>query len=346
MNFGPRGTIGAAPLCWNLLPTLMTTSGFFGNVSELRLTGRRVADPQRMGLGEIGVELAHLRHRHAEEFGELRGLGGGLGLVDFVADDQERHPGLDQELGGARDLVRVRAHPHARVELLLRDDVGAHPIVVVVGMPGDVGGAERRRPRRLEGAAHGFRDHVGPARQPREFRDRLGELFLVGDLLEAVAAGAARLVGAVGVDDERRLFLPGVEDLAHGIHHADHAGLHHHGGLARGLDVARRHGGARPLVGGQHVFELRPVDQRLVELGILARRIAEHVFHAAGDELLGQGGAAGALERLHPRDRGGRTAGGGHGRRAAGRVPAPWRCLAAHKRRVSRCRRLGRSSPT
>ena len=30
MNFGPRGTIGAGPLCWSLLPTLMTTSASFG----------------------------------------------------------------------------------------------------------------------------------------------------------------------------------------------------------------------------------------------------------------------------------------------------------------------------
>ena len=34
MNFGPRGTIGAGPLCWNLLPTLMTTSASVGQVSD------------------------------------------------------------------------------------------------------------------------------------------------------------------------------------------------------------------------------------------------------------------------------------------------------------------------
>ena len=50
---------------------------------------------------------------------------------------------------------------------------------------------------------------------------------------------------------------------------------------------------------GEDVFELRPVDERLVELRVLARRIAEHVFHARGDELLGEGGAAGALKGLH-----------------------------------------------
>jgi hypothetical protein len=40
------------------------------------------------------------------------------------------------------------------------------------------------------------------------------------------------------------------------------------------------------------MYQLRPVDQRLVELRVLARRIAEHVFHARGDQLFGEGRAA------------------------------------------------------
>src|SRR5215475_65220 len=105
----------------------------------------------------------------------------------------------------ARDLLGVGPHPHARIDALLRDDLGAHALVVVVGMPGDVGGAVRRRPRRLETAADGLRDHVRPPREPAVLGDRLDDLLLVGDLLETVAPGATRLVGAVGVDDERRL---------------------------------------------------------------------------------------------------------------------------------------------
>ena len=54
-------------------------------------------------------------------------------------------------------------------------------------------------------------------------------------------------------------------------------------GLARGLDVARGHRRARSLVRREDVLELRPVDERLVELRVLARRVAEHVFHAGGD---------------------------------------------------------------
>ncbi len=255
-----------------------------------------------MGFGIIGVDLAHLGHRHAQKLGELDGLGDRFGLIDFIADDHHRHARFDQKLRGPRDLVGVGPHAHARIELRLRDDLGPRAIVVVVGMPGDVGGSERRGPGRLEGAPHGLGNHVRPAGEPGVLGDRLGKLLLVRHFLKAVAAGAARLVGAVGIDDERRLLLPGIEDLAHGIDHTDDAGLHHDGGLARRLDVTGCHGSARPFVGREDVFELRPVDERLVELGVFARGIAEHVFHAAGDQLLGERGAAGALELLHACD--------------------------------------------
>ena len=184
-------------------------------------------------------------------------------------------------------------------------------------MPGNIGGAVRRGPRRLESAADGFRDHVRPAREPGVFGDRLDDLLLVEHFLEAVTPRPLRLVGAVGIDDERRLLLLRVEDLPDGVGHADHGGLHHDGGLAGGLDVAGRHGGAGPFVRGEDVFELRPVDQCLVELGILARRIAKNVFHARGDELLGESGAAGALERFH------RAC---HGRRHTGTCTGGRRC--------------------
>ena len=121
-----------------------------------------------------------------------------------------------------------------------------------------------------------------------------------GDLLEAVAAGAAGLVGAIGVDHDRGLLLERVDHLADGIGHADHRGLHDDRRLARRLDVAGGHGGAGSFMRREDVFELRAVDQRLVERRILARGIAEHVFHAGGDELVGKGRAAGALERTGP----------------------------------------------
>ena len=270
-----------------------------------------------MRLREIGIELAHLRHRHAEHLGKLHRLGGRLGLVDLVADDHERHPRLDQELGGALDLVGIGPHPHARIDQLLRDDLGAHALVVEVGVPRDVGGPVGRRPCRLEAAADGFRNHVGSAREPAVLGDRLDDLLLVGHLLEPVAAGAPGLVGAVGVDDQRRLLLEGVEHLPDGVRHADDRGLHHDGGLARSLDVARGHRGAGPFVRREDVFELRPVDERLVELRILAGGIAEHILHAAGDELIGEGGAAGALERLDAGDH--RRGGSARRRRRCGR---------------------------
>src|SRR5258707_11199526 len=46
MNFGPRGTIGVGPLCWNLLPTLMITSAQF-------------ADPDAIIVHEAGSVALH-----------------------------------------------------------------------------------------------------------------------------------------------------------------------------------------------------------------------------------------------------------------------------------------------
>src|SRR5215467_5048613 len=170
-------------------------------------------------------------------------------------------------------------------------------------MPRNVGGPVRRRPRRFETAANGLGDHVGPAREPSVFGNGLDHLFLIGDLLEAIASRAPGLVGAIGIDNEWRLLLKGVEHLADRIRHADDGSLHDDRGFARGFDVARSHGGAGSLVRSEDVFELWPVDERLVELRILARGIAEDVFHPAADELFGKGGTTGALKRLDANDR-------------------------------------------
>ena len=169
--------------------------------------------------------------------------------------------------------------------------------LVVVLVPRDVGRPVRRGPRRLERAADRLRDHVGAAREPGVLGERLDDLLLVGDLLEAVASGAAGLVGAVGVDHQRGLFLERVDHLADGVRHADHRGLHHDRRLARRLDVAGGHRRAGTFVRRQDVFELGPVDERVIERRVLAGGIAEHVFHAGGDELVGEGRAAGALYR-------------------------------------------------
>ena len=48
----------------------------------------------------------------------------------------------------------------------------------------------------------------------------------------------------------------------------------------------------------EDVFELRPVDERLVELRVLARRVAEDIFHTRGHELFGEAFAAAALDDL------------------------------------------------
>src|SRR5262249_34684587 len=103
----------------------------------------------------------------------------------------------------------------------------------------------------------------------------------------------------------------------------------------RGLDVARSHGCAGPLVRGEDVFELRPIDERLVELRILARRIAEDVFHPATDELFGKGGTAGALKRLGASDGGRgprRRRWCGNGRSRAGLRTRALRIAGTHRR--------------
>src|SRR5260370_1013586 len=119
MNFASRATIGCGLLCCNLLPTLITTSGFFGKSSE-----------------------------------EIRAAG--------------------------------------------------------------------RRPRCLEAAGYRLGQHFGAPREPGVLGQRLDDLLLVGDLLEAVASRAPRLIGAVAVEDERRLLLVGVEHLPHGVGKTHH----------------------------------------------------------------------------------------------------------------------------
>src|SRR5207302_140105 len=137
-----------------------------------------------------------------------------------------------------------------------------------------------------------------PAREPGVLGKRRDQLLLVGDLLEAVAPGAAGLVGAIAVEDERRLLLEGVEHLSHGVREAYHRRLHDDARLAGGLHVARGHGGPWTLVRREDVLELRAVDERLVEMRVLARRVAEDVPDARGDELLRKALRAGSLDEL------------------------------------------------
>ena len=146
MNFGPRGTIGAGPLCWNLLPTLMTTSALVGQVSDRSVPAGTKPTNSGCAFREVGVDLAHLRHRHAEQFGELHGFRFGLGVVHLVADDEQRHARLDQHFRGALDVVRIGPHMHARIDQALVDDLGANALVVIVGVPGNVGRPIGRRP--------------------------------------------------------------------------------------------------------------------------------------------------------------------------------------------------------
>jgi hypothetical protein len=114
--------------------------------------------------------------------------------VKLVANDHERHTRFGQELCGAPGFIGIGPHPHAGIDQVLRNDLGAYAFVVVIGMPGDVGRTIGRGPRRLETAADSFRNHIRPARKPAVLGDRLDDLFLIGDLLETIAPGAPRLV--------------------------------------------------------------------------------------------------------------------------------------------------------
>ena len=74
--------------------------------------GRQAADPERMRLREVGVDLPRLRHRHAEHLGELHRLR----RPPWPCRSRRRRScsgilRLDQELGGALDLLADWAAP-------------------------------------------------------------------------------------------------------------------------------------------------------------------------------------------------------------------------------------------
>ena len=119
--------------------------------------------------------------------------------------------------------------------------------------------------------------------------------------------------GPVRIEDERRLLFPRVEHLAERVRQPDDRGLHDDGGLTGGFHVACGHRGAGSLVRREDVLELRPIDERFVEMRILACRVAEDVFDARGNELLGEVFAARAGER----------------RMASGETGAPGACAIA-----------------
>ena len=268
--------------------------------------GRR-AHPQRMSLRKIGIHLARLRDGHAQQFRQLHRFCYGLGVVNLITHVEQRHLRIEQQPGGTFNLHRIGPHAHARVNLVMRNDFGLHPLVVEIRMPRRIGRAIGRRPRGLKGAAYGFRDHVGAACQPTVFGQRRNQLFLIGYLFKTIAPGAPRLIGAITIKHQRRLLFKRIEHLPHGVHQTHHRGLHHDGRLARCFHIARSHRRARPLVRREYVFELGPVHQRFVELRILARGIAEYVFHAGGHQLLGHTGAARALKSFYAAERPGHT---------------------------------------
>ena len=299
MNGVLRGTVSAAELCCSLLPMLMTRSGSPpGYDQRLDADGRHVADPERMLLREVRGHTPRLRHGQRQQLRQLHDLVERLRLVDLVADDEQRPAGVDQQLCRALHLHRVRPHAHPRVHLIVADDLGREPLLGEIGVPVGVGRPIRRRPRHAERAADRVGNHLGPARHPGQLRHRRGELVLAGQLLEAVASGRERVLRAVRVEDERCLLLPCVEHLAERVGQSDGAGRHDDGRLSGGLHVAGRHRGARALVRRQDVLELRTIQERVVEVRVLAGRIAEDVLDARGDELLGERLATGTLKQL------------------------------------------------
>ena len=241
-----------------------------------------------MLLGEAGVYLTRLRDRQRQKLGELHHLVECLRLVDLVADDQHGTPRLDEELRCPLHFHRVRPDTHPGIDLIVPDDFGRELLLREVGVPVHVRRTIGRRPGHAEGAAHRLGNLPGRTCRPRELRHRLGELFLSGQLLEAVASGRKRFLSPVRIKDERRLLFPRVEHLAERVRQPDDGSLHDDGGLTGGFHVAGGHRGARSLVRREDVLELRPIDERLVEVRVLACRVAEDVFDARGNELLGE----------------------------------------------------------
>jgi hypothetical protein len=171
-----------------------------------------------MNLGEIRIHCARLGYGHAKQLGQLYGFVHRLADVDFIADQHQRHSGLDEQLRGTLDLGGIGPDAHAGVDFFLRDDLRADLLIIEIRMPRGVSRPVGRRPRCLERAAYRLGNHVRVPGEPGIFGDRLNDLLLVGDLFETISAGAPGLIGTVAVENERRLLFEGVEHLPHGVH--------------------------------------------------------------------------------------------------------------------------------
>src|SRR4029453_1964779 len=155
------------------------------------------AHPEIVALGEIAENLPDLRDWRADQLGQLDGLVDRLGVVKLIADNHQRASRFDEKFGGALYFFRIGPYAHARVNFVVADDLGAHRLVNEIGMPGSIGRTVWWSPSGFKSAAHGFRNHVGAARQPSVLSKRLDDLLLIGHFFEAVASRAARRIRAI-----------------------------------------------------------------------------------------------------------------------------------------------------
>ena len=88
-----------------------------------------------MVLREIAEDLPRLRHRQREQLGQLDRLRERFGLVDLVADDEQRVARFDEQPGRPFHFRRIGPDTHPRIDAIVGDDLRADALVVVVLVP-------------------------------------------------------------------------------------------------------------------------------------------------------------------------------------------------------------------
>jgi hypothetical protein len=206
------------------------------------VVGQRAADAhgQRMVFGEGALRLERRQHRHVRQLGELQELARGVGVIDTLADVEQRILRGEQRLHRGLHVVGVRTPLpalHGRVRML---------VGVVLAEVARNDEQDRARPARSEmgeGPAHVVRDQLGAVDLAHPLGDGLERL---GHVVMGVAG--APLAHALGDDEDRRRILPRLTDGAVG--HLDPGGVQiGHDGAHADLLAARD---ARVRVGDRH----------------------------------------------------------------------------------------------
>ena len=108
--------------------------GFRKSESVDPAAGKR-ADPHGMALRKAGEYLSCLGHGHAQHLRQLDRFARRLGFINFITDNHQRSLRLNEKFGRPFDFLGIRSYPHARIDFILRDNLGADLCLVKIGMP-------------------------------------------------------------------------------------------------------------------------------------------------------------------------------------------------------------------